>query len=624
MQRKKIYTIAAISLAIMIILPIMVDLDSDGLSTWIELTSHTNPLKKDTDDDGLDDGTELKLGANQLLNDTDGDGLADGAEVNTYGTNPLVGDTDHDGVNDFQEISIGTDPLNADSDHDGLYDCESFPLDPAQPILNLSLTDINIERSNWIPFIAIQYDVIAEDGPINRSWICDSKLMTDRLDWSKLRIFINGNENANYTLGFLTVRCNLPLNDETNVTVLNDNEILNKTFKATNTNYTSTEITDYWNHTSIPQEYEQDNPRTSMQKTFDEFAKLISGFIFMNHDISSLKSRFSSTAEWNKWLDYVVHNAGSAKDALSCLRQYANASGIEDLVQNVWIEIQAVARTLGEFHYIAVNFPDLIERAVRRYISGYDVWQYLELMEELQDISSTSYIFKAISAATTVMQWTYVELGQEYFGWVENNTSGYISDYAAGAKWYLANLERIRSVHSFGQIIDTKYQFIHTGEEGVAWWPAKYSFYTTYWNTPYSSTDPIVSTEFPVTEVQWISYGIWKNQTETYYLYLATESIVMNHLEKNGFNISHMPPTNQQKEEVQMMRLIAKFADREFNRISTLFMFDNNLRSEILKLCNAFSDYDSASESLGIMKKYRSSQSFLNFVNEKLWLIEQL
>lgn len=91
------------------------DQDRDGLTTFQEYFSRTDPRNEDTDGDGVMDGTELRMGLNPLLADTDGDTLSDGMELYTHGTNPKLTDTDGDGFSDAVEVRLGTDPNTASS-----------------------------------------------------------------------------------------------------------------------------------------------------------------------------------------------------------------------------------------------------------------------------------------------------------------------------------------------------------------------------------------------------------------------------------------------------------------------------------------------------------------------------
>ncbi|NWH05289.1 hypothetical protein, partial [Desulfobacter latus] len=105
------------------------DLDSDGLSDYIENITCTDPEDADTDDDGIPDGVEdlngngiTETGETSPCNaDTDGDGIQDGTEAGL--TLLTIGpDTD---INIFQpdlDPATSTDPLNKDTDGDGWND----------------------------------------------------------------------------------------------------------------------------------------------------------------------------------------------------------------------------------------------------------------------------------------------------------------------------------------------------------------------------------------------------------------------------------------------------------------------------------------------------------------------
>ena len=102
------------------------DVDSDGISDYMEHFFGLDPDKADTDDDGLTDEMEItKTGTDGTLADTDGDGIMDGDE-----------DSDEDGLTNFEEIALGTDNNMQDSDADGIMDGDEVnvygtnPLDP--------------------------------------------------------------------------------------------------------------------------------------------------------------------------------------------------------------------------------------------------------------------------------------------------------------------------------------------------------------------------------------------------------------------------------------------------------------------------------------------------------------
>lgn len=94
------------------------DLDSDGLSDYLEISMYkTDPKKADTDMDGLSDGLEVnryKTDPNKA--DTDMDGLGDYAEIYTHKTDPLKIDTDGGSMNDGAEIKANKNPLDAKDD----------------------------------------------------------------------------------------------------------------------------------------------------------------------------------------------------------------------------------------------------------------------------------------------------------------------------------------------------------------------------------------------------------------------------------------------------------------------------------------------------------------------------
>lgn len=119
------------------------DMNTDAARPVPFLDQMADALDRDSDGDGLWDGEEVSDGTNPLDFDTDGDGggdpyiLMDGAEVHIWGTDPNGTDSDDDGLSDYDEIYVyHTDPRSANTDGDYVGDYDevttwgSNPLDP--------------------------------------------------------------------------------------------------------------------------------------------------------------------------------------------------------------------------------------------------------------------------------------------------------------------------------------------------------------------------------------------------------------------------------------------------------------------------------------------------------------
>lgn len=624
MRRKKVF-ITIFSIATVISLLMLLDIDTDRLLTYRELfQTKTNPLQRDTDSDRLSDGEEIERRTNPLLPDTDDDGILDGDEVYTYGTNPLLRDSDYDKVEDFQEINFGTNPINPDSDGDGLFDCESFPLDSNRPLLTMTISEVNLVKKGWNPFLMVSYDI-----PIDASWVYNSALVYNRLDWSDFHILINGNEIP-FDRGYLSVFCRVNLETEMNVTVQYRSDVVFKQLVATPTSYTMEEITTYWNNNKMPVESLQGDPYTSMHNAFDEYAKVISGFIFMRVHISELKRRFTSIENWYEWLYYSFHGARSLEEVLDNLGKYVETSGLRDLVEKVWIELHALATTAYEFKNIIERYPDavgiaLAKLALRELRSPESL---LGLVGTLESPSIGDDLDKAIYGVTRGLEWTYVQLASEFFGWVSDvSPLEPIESYARGAQWYMDHLSEIRGLKnyygvSFPQVIEPKLQYKPVGETGVAWWPTCYSFWPAK-NDPFRKPE---ATVFPMTEVRWIYnvdtlYGPKAGEEKSFDVFLATESIVLNHLKENGFRVHYMPPTEEEKTQFQQIRATSKYFTEKLDKMDRLFLDSETLAKEIVTLSSAFTNFELISDALGALRRYVFATRFLIELNDNTWII---
>ena len=105
------------------------DTDGDGVSTFDEYRSGTDPTSRDTNGDGVNDGTAFASGLSATNSDMDGDGLSNVEEA-LRGTDPFNRDTDGDGVPD------GTDCFSLDVTR---WQCPPpQPGDTTPPIITVS------------------------------------------------------------------------------------------------------------------------------------------------------------------------------------------------------------------------------------------------------------------------------------------------------------------------------------------------------------------------------------------------------------------------------------------------------------------------------------------------------
>ena len=602
------------------------DIDGDGLLTYHEIfQTHTNPLKKDSDSDGFNDAEEIKYGTNPLVNDSDVDGLLDGEEIFTYHTNPLVSDSDHDGVTDILEIQQGTNPICPDSDGDGLYDCELSPLDPNMPNLAMKFVGTEVIKRSSQPCLKVDYEVLADGVPLEENWIYDQERIINRLDWTNFHVWIDEMERqVSRELGEAV--CELELRSA-NVTIecnsYNGSIVIRKRLVVENSNYNYSEISNYWNNVTIPIEDTGGYTSTfeSMHKAFDEYATLISACILMKDHIQKLKANLTSVENWYSWLVETFNGAKSVDDAWRNFQKYAESSGMRDLVEKVWKEISALLKSLPSLKNVFLQYPGVVLKAIENLGISYSISSLVDLADNV-DFGSGASLDKVIGTLLSVLEQFYSQLCSEFFSWIESvSPVEYVGSFAASARWYIDHLNEIRALKLswgvyFSRIIEAKNQY-KVGERGVAWWPAAYSFVSTT-GTPFSSYyldgyHP-APTSFPVSEVHWkYTIGPKAGQEDAFTVFLATESLVLNRLNELGFDVTHLPPTEDQKSQCLQMRLISKFFLQRLGE-PDFYLQDQTLENETRTLRNFFESFDSISDSISIVEKY-GSNNFLEQLN---------
>ena len=107
---------------------LIADADADGLATWREYLSGTDPLNPDTNGNGILDGLDARSGADGLNPDVDGDGVPNWIEQ-VNGTDPFRADTDGDTVPDGSDV-YPLDPTRSMAP-------SSNPSDTTPPIITL-------------------------------------------------------------------------------------------------------------------------------------------------------------------------------------------------------------------------------------------------------------------------------------------------------------------------------------------------------------------------------------------------------------------------------------------------------------------------------------------------------
>jgi hypothetical protein len=505
--------------------------------------------------------------------------------------------------------------------------------DYAQSTFTLSIDNIDLINREGQPSIRVKYSIFADGKPFDLDLIPDPNVIIDRLDWSHFSISVNGkqvtfsrDETSPFIYWNLSLSTNTGSPSTLNVIVKYRDSQLTNQIICTSSNHLMGEILS-WNATARSNEFMSGSAYSSMHKVFDQYATVISGFVFFRDHIFQLKCRFTSLDNWYPWLTEAVQGSTSFDTAWASFQVYANATGMEDLFKKTWNEINAFVKAIPQFQAIFTDYQPSVLKAIKTVaISHLTITSLSDNLNLLESSSSGSSIEKTISSSTQVLQQIYVQLASDFFSWVQT-TSPYSDQQfvAKTAKFYMDNFQTISTVAGFdglmyhtisdeyGPIIDTNEQMKYVGGSGVAWYPAVYSIIDIFGDfvnyMPFRLDD--APTSFPLSEISFTQ--VFGGRHYEFQVYLATESIVQKYLTTNGFAVSNLPPTENEKVNYDKERMISRFFVSEV--AGSTFIQNQILLQDINKLSNAYRDFESISDSLGIIRKYGSSENLLDELN---------
>ncbi len=517
-------------------------------------------------------------------------------------------------------------------------DYAQYPV--AMKIGNVSLSQNSILSGETLQFfVKVTYAVLVGGQPFDLNTIIDPQNMLARLDWNNFSVTINGlaaqfERQAMYPY----VLCPVDIVPQINVTVAYRTDVVNTQFNMTRVAYTMSEVEDYINHNGITP-IRNGNPFGTVQNIVDNYATIISGYILLQDHLDSLKANITSVQNWYNWLRYTFYNTNSSTDAINNFKNYFNSSGMEDLIKKIFTELHAIATSIDEYKTILANYPGAVKRALTQLAlqNLEDPTQLLALLNTFNGMSSGDALYSAIQGTTKVMEGVYTQLAIELFDWITNvsYSSNYayeheqIPFYSSMASWYFDHLSNIQGqaysvygVTEFPLIIEGNMQFPNGGERGVGWWPAdyyveyQYSVGNWFVNTPFQSSDYPPSV-FPRAQVRAV--GLNNVVLGDFTVFIATESIVDGCLEKNGFHVQCLPPSNSDENEFPQFRAVAQYVASQVGDANHIFINDPVTANEIAALAEVFTNSQSVGDSMRVMQKYGTAAVFLEKINDEMW-----
>ena len=481
------------------------------------------------------------------------------------------------------------------------------------------------------PYIRVDYQILVDGQPFDRNSIPDFDVLINRLNWNDLSVTINGNvaqlDRNSYPYLFYPVN----LQSEIDVKAKYGSSELSRSFTLTQIQYDMNTINA--GTRSLPNT-EIEHPRDTIQLATENYALVISGLIFLETHLDELRAKCNSQENWYSWLYYTLNNASSVTDAVNNFESYATVSGTTGLINKIWTELHAFYAARSQFVQIFEEHTQAVATGIIRLTQAYgnpplsNTGELLYALDSMGSMSSGEEIYSTIQAITKGMEWVYSQLAVEFFGWVANSTSSVgIASYANGSALYMDHLQQVRTwpgtydlgagftfseTHNpFTTIIDVEDQFSSVGERGVAWWPAAdWAMYIPPYPANLGDT-PFSESSFPITSV--------KINSQTYAVALATESMVLDYIEKNGFAVKIMPPAADKATEFRQVLAVSQYVLFKAGMGTSVFIGDKTLLDGIYAVSNAFKSYTSLCGAMNTIEKYPDPNALLEEVNHNLW-----
>jgi hypothetical protein len=525
-----------------------------------------------------------------------------------------------------------TQQLSPDTNSDGLIDSKTASLDPNPPILDLKLDSVALTRSGWSPQIDTSYNILADNITIDPSWIYDSDIVLKRLNWEDFHLAVNGQEMG-FSPALFEVSVPINLSSTTSVRVQYGNYSIERSFRSEQTNSTMQSISAYWENNTMPIEQGLDlqGAINSMQKTFDDYAFVISGLDMMQRHIQDLENMINWRSDF--WWHNNGRSLGSNIDMSASLQEifaefekiFANSTKtyietLESQVKKVWIDVQALKTFPWNYvpNYATENSSarTLLNSMMNTILNPENDLQWLDLF---------------VAGGIDTLKGIYNQLCSDYYGWI-NATSpiGTIRYVADHAKWYINNIDTIRHVMTYDHVdglLRGPVELVSwKGQLVVPWFCAGYTFDFIYnpkaaIGNPFDVENEILAEK---TQLQYepglrLDYDKYPRGPQYYRACLATESKVQEYLQKYGFWVPSLPPTNAEKTEFGKMRNASKYLTFMLNDDPAYFLDSDSLAQSLKIMANSYSDFGNIDQTLNSLRTYKTSDDFIGIINEYLW-----
>jgi hypothetical protein len=522
--------------------------------------------------------------------------------------------------------------VNPDTNGDGLIDSKTARLDPNPPMLDLKLDSVALTRSGWGPQIDATYHILADNIAIDPSWIYDSDIILKRLNFEDFHLAVNGQEMG-FSPALFEISVPINLSSTTSVKVQYGNYSIERSFQSEQTNSTMQSISAYWANNTMPvgQGPVLQDAIDSMQKTFDDYAFVISGLYMMERHIQDLKNMI----DWDSsgWItragslgSNINMNAPLEEVFAEFEKIFANSTKtyietLESQVQKVWIDVQALKTFPWNYvsNYATENsrIPTyLLDSMINRILNPEDDLQWFDLF---------------VGGGIDTLKGIYNQLCSDYYGWINGTspirTIRYVSDHA---KWYIDNIDHIRHVmtydHTDGLLRGPVELVSWKGQSVVPWFSAGYTFDFIY-NPDSAMGNPFnVENEIPTetTQLQYepslrLDYDLYPRGPQYYRACLATESRVQEYLKKYGFWVPSLPPTSTEKTEFGKIRNASKYFIHILNGDPAYFLGNDSLAQNLKIMANSYDDFENVDQTLSTLRTYKTSDNFIAVVNRYLW-----